>query len=382
MKPVDYYAGREQTYIKHFFLERYLERVTYKIGSFAQKFVYVDGFSGPWKSADEAFEDTSFVIAVKKLREVVARLSSINRHPSVRCLFIEKDPKAFRTLQRAVEGTSDIAIELLNGEFDKLVPDITRFIGNDFALTFIDPTGWTGFGLRRIERLLRVRGEVIVNFMFDHINRFLERPGPEYAETFDELFGGAGWNDAIKPGRHREERTLALYQDRLRTIGDYEYVTSTRILKPLSDRSYFYLVYGTRHPEGILEFRSVEKKAVREQERVRLEAKQRSRVFRTGQAELFGAVDMTNGNLGFTEEKEFRLRGARERLLELLEDNERIPFEEARPRILELPLVWEADFKDLILALRHEGRLEIEGMSSRQRRPQVGHVLVRIAGKG
>jgi len=28
MKAVEYYSGREQTYLKHFFLERYLERVT------------------------------------------------------------------------------------------------------------------------------------------------------------------------------------------------------------------------------------------------------------------------------------------------------------------------------------------------------------------
>ena len=47
------YVGREQTYIKHFFLERYLERVAYNILSFRDNFVYVDGFSGPWRSEDK-----------------------------------------------------------------------------------------------------------------------------------------------------------------------------------------------------------------------------------------------------------------------------------------------------------------------------------------
>ena len=32
MKPVAYYKDREQTYLKHFFLERYLEAVAYHIG--------------------------------------------------------------------------------------------------------------------------------------------------------------------------------------------------------------------------------------------------------------------------------------------------------------------------------------------------------------
>jgi len=49
MKSVGYYRGREQTYLKHFFLERYLERVAYVIGYSQPQFVYVDGFSGPWK---------------------------------------------------------------------------------------------------------------------------------------------------------------------------------------------------------------------------------------------------------------------------------------------------------------------------------------------
>jgi hypothetical protein len=50
VKSPEYYRGREQTYLKHFFLERYLERVAYNIGWSAPEFVYVDGFSGPWRS--------------------------------------------------------------------------------------------------------------------------------------------------------------------------------------------------------------------------------------------------------------------------------------------------------------------------------------------
>ena len=64
------YAGREQTYLKHFVLKKYLERVAYNIFSFRPDFTYVDGFSGPWKSDDERYEDTSFSIAIEQLRSV------------------------------------------------------------------------------------------------------------------------------------------------------------------------------------------------------------------------------------------------------------------------------------------------------------------------
>ena len=59
MNSPEYYKGKEQTYLKHFFLERYLETVAFHIGYTYREFVYVDCFSGPWKAADEQLADTS-----------------------------------------------------------------------------------------------------------------------------------------------------------------------------------------------------------------------------------------------------------------------------------------------------------------------------------
>jgi len=100
MKSIDPYRQREQTYLKHFFLERYLERVGFNICSFKKDFVYVDGFSGPWKSRDEEFEDTSFMIAIRELRKVREGITlQGGRPPIIRCVFVEKEAKAFRELQ-------------------------------------------------------------------------------------------------------------------------------------------------------------------------------------------------------------------------------------------------------------------------------------------
>ena len=46
MKSPEYYKGKEQTYLKHFFLEQYLETVALHIGYAQSEFVYVDCFSG------------------------------------------------------------------------------------------------------------------------------------------------------------------------------------------------------------------------------------------------------------------------------------------------------------------------------------------------
>ena len=102
MKAAEHYQGREQTYVKHFFLERYLESFAYKIGSWADELVYVDGFAGPWRADGTEFEDTSFKIALATLQRVREGLAKIDKRPRIRCLFVEKDPRSFARLKQLV----------------------------------------------------------------------------------------------------------------------------------------------------------------------------------------------------------------------------------------------------------------------------------------
>lgn len=378
MKSPQYYKGREQTYLKHFFLERYLERVAYNIGSFANEFVYVDGFSGPWKSENEALDDTSFMLAIQKLRQVREGLAKVGRTPKIRCMFVEKEPGPYRALDVAVRNVTDIQIETLNSEFEHSIPEVLKFVGKAFSLVFIDPTGWTGFGLKQITPILQHRpGEVLVNFMFDYINRFLDDPRPDIAASFAQLFGGHGWETAVDTAVRREDAIVELYRERMRAAGGFAHVTSTRILKPTHDRSYFYLVYGTRHFKGLVEFREVERKAVDEQERVRFAAKQESREARTGQTELFGADDVASVPASFEVERTVQRNLAVERLRAMLQRQPKVPYEDALAALLELPLVWEADVKRIILDLRGAGDLDVVGLNPPERTPKKGHVLVR-----
>jgi three-Cys-motif partner protein len=381
MKSPDYYRGREQTYLKHFFLERYLERVAYNIGSFANEFVYVDGFSGPWKSADESLDDTSFVIAIKQLRRVRDGLAKIGRKPRIRCLFIESNPVAYRALEAAIKNVTDIRVQSLNGEFEQSIPAVLQFIGRAFSLVFIDPTGWTGFGLKQITPILQHRpGEVLVNFMVDHINRFLDDPRPEIASSFAQLFGGSGWEAEVRAGTRREDAIVELYCERIRAAGSFTHVTSTRILKPTDDRAYFYLIYGTRHTKGLVEFRGVEKKAIKEQEHVRLLAKQESRVARTHQPELFAAASLPGGPPSFDEERALQRGAALARLRGLVHPMRVVPYEQVLATLLEMPLVWESDAKELIMELHDAGEIEVRGLKPRERTPKRDHVLVGRSG--
>jgi len=379
MKAPEYYEGREQTYLKHFFLEKYLERVAYIIGYSSDEFIYVDCFSGPWKSEDEQFEDTSFMIALQKLRNVKENLANAGKYPRIRCLFIEKDPNAYRDLEQATRSYPRNEVEVLNGEFEILIPDILRFIGSSFSLIFIDPTGWTGFGLKQIAPILKHhRGEVIVNFMFDYINRFLEHPTLAITQQMNELFGGPGWEKVIQSSSRREEAIVSLYRERMRAIGSFKFVTSTRIMKPTIDRSYFYLVYGTRHLKGLCEFSNVEKKFAFEQEHVRSTAIQRVRIERSGQNELFLVSENIDDALDFKEERALQLGSATERMLQVIRESKRIRYDDLLARILETPLVWQSDITDELQRLRKADEITIEGLKPRERVPKIGqgHVIV------
>ena len=62
------YVGREQTFVKHYLLKHYFELFTHIVGSRWNSITYIDGFSGPWKTQDSDYKDTSFAIAIQELR--------------------------------------------------------------------------------------------------------------------------------------------------------------------------------------------------------------------------------------------------------------------------------------------------------------------------
>jgi len=58
------------------------------------------------------------------------------------------------------------------------------------TLAFIDPFGWSGVPLALISDLLSFeKCEVLFNFMFDSVNRFVADDRPGIAQHFAELFG-------------------------------------------------------------------------------------------------------------------------------------------------------------------------------------------------
>ncbi|MBV9249508.1 MAG: three-Cys-motif partner protein TcmP [Acetobacteraceae bacterium] len=241
MVSIDNYQGREQAYVKHVFLEGYLEALVHKTASAYDDFVYVDGFAGPWQSVNERFEDTSFGIAINALQRAKRSWSDRGREVRMSAFLVERDALAYQKLARVPQQNSDILVKTYNGDFVSLVPKILRGIPqNAFVLFFIDPKGWR-IPLRKLKPLLsRPRSEVVFNFMFDFINRAASSPA--VITGLQELMPYGNWrqelaaaeqNRAITP-EHRKKILVESFSESLMQLGRYQYVAETTVLRPLT----------------------------------------------------------------------------------------------------------------------------------------------------
>src|SRR6266404_503980 len=130
MVAIDDYRGREQAYVKHVFLERYLERLVHKTASRYNHIVYVDGFAGPWQSANEQFEDTSFGIALNALRRAKETWKKNGRAVKMTALLVEQNTTAYARLATISPKYPDITIKTYPADFLSIVPLILKDIPN------------------------------------------------------------------------------------------------------------------------------------------------------------------------------------------------------------------------------------------------------------
>lgn len=381
MRSFKEYAGREQTYLKHFFLEHYLERVIYNVGSRWKEFTYVDGFSGPWKSDDIDYHDTSFFIASQKLSSAAEGLKDNGKEVTIKCLFIEKTRTAFESLKEYTESIDSLKATAINGRFENSISDIINFIGNSFSFVFIDPTGWTGFSLEKIQPILQLRGEVLINFMYDHINRFIGTT--DFSEkSFEDLFGDKKWKarfeTLLENYGDRENAILKLYIDRLKETGHYKYIAFTKILNPEKDRSYFYLINCGRNLKGLLEFRAVEQKLFEEQNLVRKSLKHSRQIEESKQSELFGPSETLTKPSLMEKERKDQLAWGKERLADLINIRNTLTHDQILSQVLEFPLIWKKDIDQWIFDWAAKNYISIENSTPREKTLKEKHTIKKI----
>lgn len=376
----DLYTGREQTFVKHFILRNYLERFAIIVGYHWTTLTYVDCFSGPWKVKSEQLEDSSFSIALKQLRKAREVHRELGRTLSLRCFFLEKTPSAYKRLKHFTETIDDVVIDTKNKKLENAVQDILNFVQeggpNSFPFIFIDPTGWSGFAMETITPLLQLNpAEVLINFMTEHIRRFIESPQKQTQESFVKLFGSSQFKDKLTglEEKDREDALVTAYSESVKRVGAFAYTSSAIVLHPTKDRTHFHLIYATRDPKGIEVFKDAEKKAMPVMEKTRDEAQKRGREERTGQTELaFSGTATQDPSVYFQSLRERYTSRARAAVLGLIQSKRHLPYDKAWSAAMTFPLIWESDLKDWLSDWKRTGCLEFTRMKEAQRVPQRG----------
>ncbi len=382
MPEPDYnYLDREQTKAKHFILRRYLQELAYKVLN-RWDIAYIDGFSGPWESEKPDYSDTSFMIALDVLRRAQRDVEARTGQPrSVRCFLVEAKAESYKKLQMTVSAhhapNRRFEVQTFHGKFEDAVDTINPFIGNAFPLIFIDPTGWTGYPFDKIAPLFaRPRCEVLINFMYSFVSRFIDHPNEAVESSLDPILGGPGWKERLDRDLPRGLAVEKLFRDSLRRVGSFAHVVSTCIDKSTEDRPHFFLAYGTKKPAGLVAFRDVEAVALRDHARNRAAAKDRKREQKTGTADLFAdhAADVSEASI---EELVARQRVlAKARLLELLRTTGSLPFEKLLGVLLEEFMIRETDLKDICVEMEKAGKLD-KTWGAGNRKPDTGTIIRR-----
>jgi three-Cys-motif partner protein len=376
------YVGREQTAAKHFILKRYLQILAFKLLQGRHPILtYVDGFSGPWKSKTKDFSDTSFMIAIGVLKDAHQQLEKDRKQREIRCFFVEENAKAYRQLEGAVMGHHSPAngfhVATFQGQFEDAIPALMKFVGDSFALTFIDPTGWTGYGFDKIAPILtHLPGEVLVNYMFDHINRFAGWDDPKNIASFNDILGGPDWKQRLDRSLPIGDAVEKLFCEQFQAAGRFNYVLSTHIAK-LADRPHFSLAYGTRNPAGLKAFREIEYVALREHDRRRSQAKIALSEKKTGQLDMLAAAGLTLPDPidGLIAEQR---QQAKSRLIAHLKRSPKAtPFFKVCEAILQVFVLRVTDVKDICVELANQGVIKAPWRNEvpRKHKPGDNHLI-------
>ncbi len=384
MDPV--YFGREQTLAKHFILKNYLQSLAFKVlqGGW-NTLSFVDGFSGPWKSKTNDGSDTSFMIALQVLKDAkdeIEQRTGVNKE--INCFFCEKDPDAYAKLERLVERFDDpksgFRVFTFEGEFENAVHLIPRQWGaQSFRLIFIDPTGWTGYPLEIVGPLLRERStEVLVNFMYDYINRFNRSDDPKIIAQFDLILGGEGWKERLDPALPRGEAVQSLFKQALSDAGDFDHIASARIEKSTIDRPHFDIVFGTKSFAGLKNFREVEAAALKRHYPNRQAAKLRKQM---DQDEADGQIGFfTPDEIQATDESyEHLVNSAKTDAVRIalseVQSRSAIEFEELAKCVMESCPLKFTHVKDVCVSLERDGVIQNTWRDLNKRKPDSGVVI-------
>ena len=218
-----------------------------------ERIIYIDGVAGPGRY--KGGEDGSPIVALK------AALAALNGQITIpyEFHFVELDRGIAEALianikhfkqHRALPANMTVFVHdqmTFEQAYQQRIRVRLEASPRAPAFALVDPFGWTGIPMSILgEMVRRPSTEILVNFMFEEINRFLFHP--DQVANFDALFACADWRRGSEMrGLTRKRFIHDLYRDQLRRAAGARYVRSFEMRNERDVCDYFlYFVSSNR----------------------------------------------------------------------------------------------------------------------------------------
>lgn len=238
----------EQTEVKHKVLCAYSKIWITKLGCRSNTLFFdCHGGCGAYTKKDGSVYYGSSIM-VKRIGDEANKKRSFKTG----IYYCEKEQKYYENFLKVKNDVGNLKILCCNDCFENVIstPSVKKNYTRFPTLFLVDPFGYN-FAITNLSELMKSFGnEIIVNFMFDFINRFISKPDLE--ESFNNFFGTDKWKQAIHlSGQQRETFLVDVFRNRLKEITGAKYVFPYRLCYPNKDQTYYYLIHATNHIDGI-----------------------------------------------------------------------------------------------------------------------------------
>lgn len=245
-----------QTEMKHRVFSYYLPIWLHILGSYSNNLNYVDGFGGIGayhtdKDVKE-YHSNSFgspILSISKISE----LENKGTIKKANTIIIDEDGNNLENLKKILEYKNldtKGKILFIKGDFDREINSILDQI-DKLAPTFflIDPFG-IKIKIATLERIMsRPHTEILLNFMYNALQRFIDHPNPQINTIYDDYFGDNSWRKAKgKYLKERENELINTFKINCKKFSNFVY--PYRLCFPDQKKTYYYLFHLTKHRKG------------------------------------------------------------------------------------------------------------------------------------